>query len=724
MMECRQSVFLAVVAAFAATTANAATVLYEAPQGFEKSVVTQMEAVVDNPLPQWPKTADRLYIEIWGAETDEAIVKVNVSGCKGGKSANWGFKNGRFVLHDLPQNGLRTATFGLRDLAGSIDLSAVSNITVRVTGREPRPFTIARALLLDKGEAKPAVTEAPRVYPIDAAEHHSDYMKFRDACRSGAVVAGMASSMVAIRPRAAFKWKPMDDIRVRIARGEYESFQILVAPADGDLKNVQVAVDGDLKPVESSKLKVQGDSGFSATNVSACVVGYVENRQIVNYEVRRGRLNIPRLGWWPDAILDFQKTTDIKGEDVQSFWVRVNCPTNQLAGDYVGRIKVTVGGKVAATGALHVYVNDFAVGRVSPLPMIVCFDPSKPGAQTWKLPVDDFHHAWKTRKEAYCDWLADYYVTWCDYYLHFQHWDMLLRLKEQGRLGWFNLFFWWRIDNVFTEERYRTKEIPRYRKSYEKAKELGLLDHAVLGGCSEQKPEFHKGIAKAVDILREKFPDVPIISSVKDRQFGTGDSPLKNLDAFIPLIRDYNPETARKAREEGRKVWWYICNWPPYPCINALLEQPPSNLRVLMGALTQKCKPDGFLYWSIAQWNGKEPVTKGPWIDWSPCTFGEWHGDGQWTYCGGPDLMPLPTLRLENFRDGIDDLWYCRILEEKLKEVESSKLKVESGDWVLRAKAALAVPDKLAKNGFAFTSDPEVIYRWRNEMADLIENAR
>ena len=737
MMECRQSVFLAVVAAFAATTANAATVLYEAPQGFEKSVVTQMEAVVDNPLPQWPKTADRLYIEIWGAETDEAFAKVNVSGSKGGKAAKREFR-----WFDLPQNGLRTATFGLRDLAGSIDLSAVSNITVRVTGRESRPFTVVRVLLLDKGEAKPDITEAPRVYPIDAAQHHADYLKFRDECRSGAVVAGVASSMVAIRPRAAFKWKPMDDIRVRLARGENESFQILVAPADGDLKNVQVQVEGDLEKVQSSELGVKSSEAndkkllhsstpplthFSMTNISACVVGYVENRQIVNYEVRRGWLNIPRLGWWPDAILDFQKTTDIKGEDVQSFWVRVNCPTNQPAGDYMGRIKVTVGEKVAATGALHVRVNDFAVGRVAPLPMIVCFDPDllargrlKKGE---KIPDDDYHVAWKTRKEQYCDWLADYYVTWCDYYTHFQHWDMLLRLKEQGRLNCFNLAFWWRVDGG-NKEAFRKRFIPHYRNAYEKAKELGLLDHAVFGGCSEQLPKFHKGIAQAVDIMKEEFPGVPIISSVKDRQFGTGDSPLKNLDAFIPLVRDYNPETARKAREEGRKVWWYICNWPPYPCINALIEQPPSNLRVLMGALSQKCKPDGFLYWSIAWWNGKEPVTKGPWIDWSPCTFGEWHGDGQWTYCGGPDLMPIATLRLENFRDGIDDLWYAKLLEQKLSEVESSELRVESSEWIRRAKAALAVPDKLAKNGFAFTSDPEVIYRWRNEMADLIENAR
>ena len=62
-----------VTVAFCAIAANAATALYEAPQGFETAASPQVEAVLLNPLAQWPKGADRLYLEIWGAETDEAI---------------------------------------------------------------------------------------------------------------------------------------------------------------------------------------------------------------------------------------------------------------------------------------------------------------------------------------------------------------------------------------------------------------------------------------------------------------------------------------------------------------------------------------------------------------------------------------------------------------------------------------------------------------------------
>ena len=104
-------------------------------------------------------------------------------------------------------------------------------------------------------------------------------------------------------------------------------------------------------------------------------------------------------------------------------------------------------------------------------------------------------------------------------------------------------------------------------------------------------------------------------------------------------------------------------------------------------------------------------------------------------------MLPLATLRLENFRDGLEDLWYAKLLEEKLRKVESLQLKVENGkglnrltaqslntsqreaDWLRRAKEALAVPDEVARLVSAFSTDPEVIYRWRDEMADLIEEA-
>lgn len=64
--------------------------------------------------------------------------------------------------------------------------------------------------------------------------------------------------------------------------------------------------------------------------------------------------------------------------------------------------------------------------------------------------------------------------------------------------------------------------------------------------------------------------------------------------------------------------------------------------------------------------------------------------------------MPLATQRLENFRDGLVDLWYVILLRKR--------------------NAEIPVPDSLVKNTADFSRDPARLERWRDQMADLIES--
>ena len=222
--------------------------------------------------------------------------------------------------------------------------------------------------------------------------------------------------------------------------------------------------------------------------------------------------------------------------------------------------------------------------------------------------------------------------------------------------------------------------------------------------------------------------------TARDPLFGAKGSQLPNIDMHCPATCFWNPAQAKRARRDGRKVWWYFCNNPASPYANMTLEGPPCEIRSLMGAQTQKFKPDGFLYYATTHWYAKEPIKEGPFTKWEPRSYGAYHGDGQWTCCGGPDNMPLPTIRLENFRDGVEDLWYVKLLEKKLHEVESGKLiikSVGSADakrshalWMQRARKLLSVPDDVVKSLGEFSTDPDIIYRWRNEMAELIECAK
>ena len=543
---------------------------------------------------------------------------------------------------------------------------------------------------------------------------------------------GVATSMESVRPRAGYVVRPASEVRIRLARDEYESVQVLVA-ASNDLKNVTVHVDGDLN-------RIAGDGVvFAASNITSSVVGYVHTTNVPPYKVRP-TWKKPETGWWADPILDFQKSADVAKGDVQSFWVRVKCPRGQEPGTYVGTLSVLADGEDSVRLPFTVRVNAFAIGASSPLPLMVsCFAPwvrnnalPKEGRDeiARRIRNSDYFKAWKSNEVAYCDFLSDYYVSWgADLYPGGDssgepRWAMLKRQKDRGRLGFFNLYLWYPMGGgPNAEAEWRKKTIPVIRARYEKAKTLGIADHAILYGCDEADPPAFTNVARTAAELRREFPDVPVMTTARDYNFGTGDSPLREVNAFCPIISKFLGPKIAEARAEGRKVWWYISCDPCCPWPNTLIECPPIETRSLMGAMTQKFKPDGFLYYATTHWYAKDPIKEGPFTKWEPRSFGAYHGDGQWTCCGGPDNMPLPTIRLENFRDGVEDLWYVKLLEEKLREVESSKLKVESEEWIRRAKAALAVPNEVARSVAKFSTDSDVIYRWRDAMADLIEAA-
>ena len=76
---------------------------------------------------------------------------------------------------------------------------------------------------------------------------------------------------------------------------------------------------------------------------------------------------------------------------------------------------------------------------------------------------------------------------------------------------------------------------------------------------------------------------------------------------------------------------------------------------------------------------------------------------------------PLPTQRLENFRDGLEDLAYAKLLRERL----AANPRVA---WADKAERLLDA-EGLVASMTDYTADPAAILAWRDAMADLIEKA-
>jgi hypothetical protein len=223
--------------------------------------------------------------------------------------------------------------------------------------------------------------------------------------------------------------------------------------------------------------------------------------------------------------------------------------------------------------------------------------------------------------------------------------------------------------------------------------------------------------------LHRDFPGALLMTTSYDHSFGM-DTVAKTMEAWCPLTPSFKPEQAARARAAGRKVWWYICCGPHHPHANMFIEYPAIEGRLLMGAMTAKQRPDGFLYYQISIWNSRQPITGGPFTDWDPRSWTTYHGDGSWT-CVGPDGTPLPTIRLENFRDGLEDYAYTVILEEIIRRREASAASRTASAiaWLNEARAVLLVPPALVKSMTEFSREPAALYAWRDRLGDLIDQS-
>ena len=559
--------------------------------------------------------------------------------------------------------------------------------------------------------------------------HYKDYVDFclatmKSPCANAKMAVGWTTSMEKVMPRGAFSAKavPEEGLSLRLARNEYESVQLLVAPLGGDLKKVNVRAEGDF-----------------AANISCDVMGYVLATNDMGYaegktvpadnEVGYKRVGrVPPKGWWPDPILDFIDEVDVKGTDVQSFWVRVYCPEDQKPGTWRSTLVVSADGADDVRIPLTVRVNDFTLPRTSMLPLSITFMPETP-CRNWKG-HDKPLVAWGRHRAEWGEFLADYLITMQTVYHAGDkvYFDVLEKLRDERRLGMFCIGYLTHPSSTNDASVAKWRASPRLAaltNNYERARQLGIADRAYVYGWDEENPCNFPMMKIALEHLRSILPGVPYLTTARDRKYGCG-TLLSGVDGFIPCSYEYNASQAAAARKEGRKVWWYVCRGPTFPYTNMFTESPATETRLLMGAQAVRMRPDGFLYYQVSFWNSERVVDSGPFVDyWNPDTQNSrCNGDGILAYTG-PDGRPIPCIRLENFRDGLEDYAYAKPLEEKLREVESSFAKAtedkSSENWISRAKELLAVPREVMDTMKNYTDDPKVIYRWRDAMADAIE---
>jgi len=536
---------------------------------------------------------------------------------------------------------------------------------------------------------------------LDRFVEIAGYVDAYDKPTDAGFVIGFADAMTKVMPKHLPTGLELrDELSLSVAGGEKEAVQVVVVPFAGDVRNANVTV---------SDLAGPGGAVLDGEQVNADLVAFVETTFKTTPDVEY-------VGWWPDPLIDTDRPVDVALGDAQPWWVRVGAARDQTPGEYTGMITVSAEGQQDVTFPLSVTVRSFNVPKHAPIPTAVTFV-----GHTFKNYPMFQDGGWEERKFAYTDMLNDYMMNMDSLYrwadpdrLDAVDWELIEYQKDKVTLVMFNLGYFYEAE---------PDKVKALRPYYEEAKRRGVLDHAYIYGWDETGPNTWPKIAQATVDFGEEFPGLFTMITSQDHSYGFN-SPIKELGAWVPIISRYNPTLAEQARELGRKVWWYTCIWPPHPYPNVFVDYPAIENRVLTGLMHMKYQPDGFLYYATTMWpkpDKIEFITDVPYTDWVPESFPGSNGDGSY-FCLTDDGTLVPTLRVENYRDGFEDLAYWMILEHQVKLYRQQE-RADGGDWLKDAQAALERVDALVPDRRTWPDNAQAIYAYRDTLAELIESS-
>lgn len=529
----------------------------------------------------------------------------------------------------------------------------------------------------------------------------------------GGVTVGVATSMDKVMIKGGHHQWPFegavgDTVDLALARNEHEAFQVVIMP-DRDLTGATVKVSHP-----------QGTSGQGPFNgsVNVWLVGHVDvsDNPLGDLNAQHPPHLSDYTGWWPDPLLTFQQVCNIEAGDRVPFWVEVTTRPDTPAGDYAATITVSSDQTQATTLQLKLRVWDFEIPEQSSLPTAF-------SCHYWQANLVYGRHM---RTEEFQEKL------WALQQAHRLS-PMELYRRAPVPVGW--LKTWKGMGaNAFNLGLVPLRDPDELAEVYAFVKQNDMLDQSYVYGFDEVPPEKFEEMHQEFSAIRERYPGLRTMTTASDGTFGGSEDTafLRSVvDIWVPTTPVYDRGEAEALRAEGMEMWWYTAVYPRNPYANFLLRYTAIESRLLLGAMTYKYQAGGFLYYSMLNWADpdrgvkNQPITSGPYTKWDPRSFfhkrqnGWADGDGCLYYAGPPGVWAMPSIRLKNIRDGLEDYEYLHLLAqlvERVQEVESS----HSRGFIKEARALLEVPETIVADLVRYTRDSREFYRYRRQIAEAI----
>lgn len=507
--------------------------------------------------------------------------------------------------------------------------------------------------------------------------------------------------------------------RLEMARGEVEHLQAVVVPYGVEMSQVGLKI---------SSVKAPDGSAVADDQLKASVapIGSL-------YTTPTGAYGRPTpTGWTPDPIRSDLTAVDIPNGDVQSYLVSLESSRDLAPGTYQVTVVVSAEGQPDRRLTVSVTVWGTVIPETSTLRTSFQFTP-------WLL--DDVYgmddpDPKREMTVKYWDFLAEHKIQPDQIYTvdgdptpkppadKFvpQPVERITYIRDHYGLTQFTaMYLWHGLLDPDKPETWDAQidvwlgQLETAMAEYEKA---GVADKAVVYGFDEVTGPMLEAAQRTFARVKERFPDLPIMTTLRDDSLGEDTELTGLVDVWVPWIDGYRQDVADQARERGDKVWWYHAISTRYPQPNWFNGYPPIDSRMLMGPMSHQAGVEGVLYYAINRWlladrGDQLLLDDGILSDWNPATYHGTAGDGSLFYPGADG--PLSSLRLENVRDGLEDHSLMEQLKVSIEEHPDAPRGLRA-----RAEKLLGATD-IVTDSRNFTEDPAEYRTWRRDIGRTLD---
>jgi hypothetical protein len=453
-----------------------------------------------------------------------------------------------------------------------------------------------------------------------------------------------------------------------MARGERESFQLLITAGDRDLKDV--AVD---------------NIGPDRLSAELSLVGYIRTQPGDRRPWAKTE-GVGKIGWWPDPLLPGRRF-DVAAGETQPVWVSVFAPPKTPAGEYRAKLRVRLGPREMRELTYRIRVYDVELPLEQQLRNAAFMSPQAlyahyqtPGG----IDGDDFFALYKrwvrkafslhlgptldmlmgwtqsgrqppseelSGRAAHLSWP----IRWNEGY-DFRRVDELAAIGREYGMRQFAIAIFNRRQSWEQHTGTMKAEMTDYLRAYANhLRSKGMLHEAYVYNADEPPEKLWDTVRKNYRFVKEAVPELKVWLCLNNPR---GVKALQgHTDIWDVYIRQYEKSGIRELQQPGEQVVWAVCVWPhEHP--NLFIEYPAVDARII-GWLTYRYNISGFEYWSLNSWGPNRG--RRDWANWQQgdtrttwqATQWPW-GDG-WLLYPGEDGEPLSSVRFENLRDGFED---------------------------------------------------------------------